>query len=1492
MKKTALLSLLLALIITKAFAYNEVPGFNGPTWQDYKEAITEGDGSKSSPYLIRTPGQLAQLAYEVNYGNNGNGDSKEGVHYQLAADISLNEKENTKRVLWVPIGIGTNEKDAKPFKGTLTNPRGYAITGMMIDVTSAETTQFIGLFGYLQGTVDGIRIAGDPDIRLSGSGSYEVGLLCGRMEVNSYVSNCQVEGSSNVGTSIINAWTNIIGTGLTATTKIGGLVGINYTDNHENQENGRLTSCMVKNVTIKLEGNGTSIVYAGGIAGESTGKVLDCHALMLNLTATGFSTSNGCYLGGVIGWVRGGPVKYCSASGDIKAGTGMQAVTGGALGYIAPLSNDKIFIDYCVSTATISGGHTLGGLIGYCYLNGPLKVDMDHCFSGSFVNAVDATYAGGLIGHLEYDRTKTGREDFYLGQGGAANGFCGTMKRPSTGNHYGVILGHTSYVPDTNFSKMFLWYLYYNGSMCNYQLNDSNKPMGNRVDNYGGQIPDGEGYGTWGISYGDGSSLANPAPRAQTLDQIEMCNTDNYVLCALLFYITNDGKTQYNATDVTVDFSIEDMTNSATGERAAFYTVPDNVECVKVVDKHLYPLDPGEVVVTINWNGLQRKVHLDITYGIEWTGGTNVTPDQNYVTVIDPTTEIAKVESYSDGSAEKPWLIHNAEQFYGILRHKDFNKEGVHFRLANDIFFNNHLLQEDGTPRSNAKAWTPFDFKGVLDGNGKTIYGLYVKHEGGLEQGKSLGIFNNLYGTVKNLAIVDSYVGTTRASYIDSSTGLLCGVLKEGASVSNSLFHGEVSSDTYCGGIAGKCDTENTSITNCFASVHVTWPEGATSPIYAGGMCYDTPATMEYCFSTGRVEKFAWDYGISQNAESRTACYFDKQMQAGVKKYAEIEQKEGRTTAAIVAGNLMKGSDAWQQDADRYPMLKTFADTPYGKLLAMPVLFDATEEGKEDKAGDVNYIFEFPTEDVSWRALHDGTYIDVINECGAASLVEKTDDNIEMLIAQAENVKSQCTRAMRTLPLNLRTGLTSFRFKDRVVQTAAQAAFDKAEPIGTLTLRELTTATKDDFTTFNEKAQEAEFFPEFRYFTTVTELEKGMISNIPNLSELQLPKKLQTIGTEAFTGCASLADITLPATFTTLERGGLYGSGIKNLLVNPKHPSMESIAGALYQTDNDGHLHLVAYPPGRGEADATISAKLQWIDDNAFYKIPNLRNIYIDNCLPEGNLVQTDDVPIVHEVESDMMHVYINDGSYNHEGGVAQHLLYDQYTADYLWGEYFDEGHLHLYYPLNVTSAGWATLYIGFDTQLPEGAYAYIAYKSDPQGSHLVTLKNIGRIIPATTPVVIKAEPGLYPLTEYTGDVPPVAKYDNEFVGSWIGQKDNGKERWGVDVYQEDAITGGVLTLGRNSQGTVGFYKYNGKVVPPYRAYLTSNTVTDAKDFCLFVIDDNIDDDFIEGVVTHINDASQPTAREDVYYDMTGRKLPGKPTRHGIYIVNGKKRVF
>ena len=1453
MKKSILMSLMLALAITNANAYEELAGFDGPTWYDYRAtSYAGGNGNENNPYLISTPEQLAKLAYDVNV------NGAEG-YYKLTAKISLNKREDGERVLWVPIGISED----KPFKGTLTNPDGYVIEDMKIKANSIETTSCFGLFGNVTGTVDGIKLE-EGEITVSGfNDAYWVGLLCGKMN-KCTIKNCTVQGHIEAAVNSSNG------------VKIGGLIGENVSDIYM-EEHGRVQSCVARTEII-LTGNSSNSVSAGGVFGESYGKILDCHAVT-DMTVSGLSTSNNSHIGGVIGYMGGGPMKYCSASGDIKVDATSHAMTGGLIGTMRQVVNqgNDFNVKFCATTVTVSGGYTLGGLIGYCYVMNInfMNLNLVNNVSSSYVDARDATNAGGIIGHLENNRQYPDT-NILLADGSSSDFFCGTIAKPKSSKYYGTIIGRTSYVNDSNFSKLWGFVFYYSPMMCNLQSNGMGKTLGSQTGLYGtlsrysGKLPNGaEGYyGSYGVGWGGGlGSLGNPAPAALSdvsADRVEMCFTDNYVLCDLLFYITSDKQTLYSASDVTIDFTIEDFTNDVTGERKAVFTVPDDVECLKVVDKHLYPLDPGEVVVTIMWNGLQRKVHLDITYGEGWNGGSNNDYDHSYNS--DGT-------EYSDGSAEKPYLIHSADQLNGVLKSENYNKAGVHFKLTNDIFFNTHLLQDDGTPRSDAIAWEPFNFKGHLDGNGKTIYGLYV-NKSSLDDGESLGFFKNLYGTVRNLAIVDSNVSTNEVSNPNSFAGLLCGTLKEGASVSNCLFHGRVSTSSYCGGIAGRADGTNTSITDCFANVHVTYPASSPQPFTASGICANSPAAMEYCFSTGRAESFIYNYGISDGAGA--TCHYDKQMQAR----NDFNQEIGSTTAEILSGNLMGGSNAWQQDDERYPMLKTFADTPYGKLLAMPVLFDGT-----DKAGDVNYIFEFPIEDVSWSALHDQTYIDVINDCGAASIVEKTDNDVEILIAQAENVESQCTRAMRTLPLNLRSGLTNFRFKDNVAQTAAKIAFDKNKD-EILTLRELVLATKDDFDVFNREATGLKWFPEFRYFTSTTILQEGMLSGLDQLCELQLPKKLVTIEANAFNGCSSLDSITMPQTFTTLEMGGLYGSGIKKLLVNNKHPNMQSIDGALFKNESNGK-HLVAYPPGRGEESATISTVFHYIDDYAFYKIPNLKNIYIDNCLPEGNYVDADaETPIVPEDGTEILEIYVNDGSYGSIGSSYGSLLFPKYEDESSFWSYYYEGHLHIYYPLNMTSAGWATLYIGFPTQLPEGFNAYVVTVSDDDAK-IAKLKNIGRVIPKTTPVVIKnaagLAPGIYPLTCWEGAVPNVPKYDNRFVGSYIGQEG----KWGLDVNQETSITGGVLTLGRNSKGVVGFYKYNGAVIPPYRAYLTTNTVIEGAKGFTFVIDDTIDE-----MPTSIQNA--PSIREEqssVYYDMTGRALQGTPTRPGVYIRNGKRIV-
>ena len=76
-------------------------------------------------------------------------------------------------------------------------------------------------------------------------------------------------------------------------------------------------------------------------------------------------------------------------------------------------------------------------------------------------------------------------------------------------------------------------------------------------------------------------------------------------------------------------------------------------------------------------------------------------------------------------------------------------------------------------------------------------------------------------------------------------------------------------------------------------------------------------------------------------------------------------------------------------------------------------------------------------------------------------------------------------------------------------------------------------------------------------------------------------------------------------------------------------------------------------------------------------------------------------------------------------------------------------------------------------------------------------------------------------------------------------------------------------------------------MIPPYRAYLTTNTVIEGAKGFTFVIDDTIDE-----TPTAIPNA--PSLREkqsSVFYGMTGRALQGTPIRPGVYIRNGRRFV-
>ena len=1174
-------------------------------------------------------------------------------------------------------------------------------------------------------------------------------------------------------------------------------------------EDGSISSLTVKGASITLTANDWADV--GGVVGECDDNLTDCHAVAnISCTNTG---SEEIFVGGLAGSCTVNNVNHCSSSGSINA-TGSKITMGGLIGYAQIITTASM--TYCCTATSLKGGTSVGGLIGNLYIRSR-NTNIANCFSCSFIDASTATYVGGVFG----DITDYNQLDASYAVIGCQ--FCGMMLKPTSSTHYGIAFGHTTLPYNAGFDYFNNHSYIYDSWLCDLPTNGMGYDLGNKVTAITTPLPDSGGYYT----------VPNTAKEEATFK-------DNFILCSLPTYISNDAKHFFPPKDVTTTFT---MGYDAFGQQVT-YALSETSNSVEVTGNTLQPLDPGEAMLTIRCNGVERNAIIKVNYGTEWDGQTATGFDGG------------------NGSFLDPYLIRTVGQLrLAIDNTSQYNKVGMYFKLANDIFINKHLLQTNEEPRSGANRWISSNFAASFDGDGHTIYGLYVKDEGCAEE-SAHGLFATLTGKVSRLAVVDSYVSAS-GSANRICTGTICGVLTgDDGVLEQCMTHGRVLSDGMAGGMVGSVDDKNNALTDCFSCVHVGWATSNTKYVGAGLISdketNDGRPVVTRCISTGKVEyAYNHSYGFVRRGTVDTNSCFDLTMMAV--EFSALDDDYSSKPSQMISGQMLADAANWKTELRRYPMLKLYAETPYGDLLSMPLLF---AEG--DRAGNVTQVFDFPNEGVTWSAYNGSEYIDVINSCGAASPVYSTGNNTEFLIAQTNQAKSLSTKALRVIAIDVNisapVGLT---FEDANAEAACLAAFD-AYPDGTVSLREAVEATPEQFATFRTNAANVQTFRELRYFVGLTTLSEGMISGLSNLTAVELPKAMTTIGADAFNGCTALESVILPAAATTASGLSFYGSGIKNFYVEPKNTTLVSRNGLLFNTKDE----LIAYPPARGEASATVSGTLDAILPNAFYQIPGLTTIYLDNALPEGHVADLEKNGIVPA--SGDIDIYINDGSYNG-------ALYGDYLSEASWEDY--EDHLQRYFPLTITSAGWATLYIGFATQLPSELKAYIVTESSVDDNE-ATLKRVNNLLPTTTPVVIKGDqPGTYLLYPYNGSVDPINMWENKLIGSFIGQEN----KWGLSVNQADANEGSILTLGRNSYGEVGFFYYQGAQIPPYRAYLTYNSVQDpAARFML-----HIDDNEVSGIEEIVNRKSV----NQKYYDLQGRCLSNIPTR-GIYIEGRKKVVI
>lgn len=169
-----------------------------------------------------------------------------------------------------------------------------------------------------------------------------------------------------------------------------------------------------------------------------------------------------------------------------------------------------------------------------------------------------------------------------------------------------------------------------------------------------------------------------------------------------------------------------------------------------------------------------------------------------------------------EGTEESPYLIATMDdllQFAGVMnddeQYTDYNSS--HFRLTADIELNDCSGFDTWDKNPPENSWVPIgyyhNFRGVFDGNGHTISGLYIDQPvtgiGSNNLLNKFGLFGTNSGEIKNLTIEKAYVYPKRSEenrplavgiIVGSDSGTITGCNAEGIVICEGVS---------CGGIAG-----------------------------------------------------------------------------------------------------------------------------------------------------------------------------------------------------------------------------------------------------------------------------------------------------------------------------------------------------------------------------------------------------------------------------------------------------------------------------------------------------------------------------------------------------------------------------------------------------------------------------------------------------------------------------------------------------------------
>lgn len=277
------------------------------TWgQDKNYTFSGGTGTENDPYLIKTVGDLKNMAEAVNQGTSDNTYNEK--HYKLTADLTLSPDDVAS---WEPIG-----PIQYFFTGSFDGD-GHTISGFNVTHEITSDRDIFGFFGHIENgaIIQNFNLVGEVKITKSATDSHQhpvhsFGGICAEMDGASII-NCTFSGKLNVEISV----------GSTLPKGIAGICGM------VEGKGGNITNCSNSSeIIISMENISNTrdlpIVFGGVIGYSYPGLYIsNCYNtgdIKVNMEGNNIM---GVFLGGISGQINDGSdytkIGYCYNEGNI-----------------------------------------------------------------------------------------------------------------------------------------------------------------------------------------------------------------------------------------------------------------------------------------------------------------------------------------------------------------------------------------------------------------------------------------------------------------------------------------------------------------------------------------------------------------------------------------------------------------------------------------------------------------------------------------------------------------------------------------------------------------------------------------------------------------------------------------------------------------------------------------------------------------------------------------------------------------------------------------------------------------------------------------------------------------------------------------------------------------------------------------------------------------------------------------------------------------------